>query len=210
MLQESKMATSEQQGFSSRLQLQPYQIAIIVIVVTVLLGVAWWYLLFQPTRENISELKNEIQTLEGKIAEAKRVERRLPELREEVEKLNGEREEFLSELPKENEIAQLIDRLRISASNANVILNQISNNGISRQSVANVRPFSFSVATEGTYFDTLGFLEEIESFKRFTRIRQVDFSIQGNQNDDPLLNTNYNFTVYTFTGSDPGPSRETQ
>ena len=204
------MATSERQGFFSSLQLQPYQVAIILIIITVLLGVAWWYLLFQPARERVSQLENEIQTLEGKIAEAKRVEKSLPRLRAELEELEIEREEFLSELPKENEIAQLIDRLRLTASNANVILNEITNNGPPRQAAADVRPFSFSVSTEGTYFDTLGFLEELESFRRFTKIQQVDFSIQDTQSEDPLLATNYNFTVYTFTGNDPGPPREVQ
>ncbi len=204
------MATSERQGFFSSLQLQPYQVAIILIIITVLLGVAWWYLLFQPTTERVSQLKDEIQTLENKIAEAKRVEKALPRLRAELEELEIEREKFLSELPKENEIAQLIDRLRITASSANVILNQINNNGSPRQAADDVRPFNFSVDTEGAYFDTLDFLEGLESFRRFTKIQQVNFSIQDTQSEDPLLDTNYNFTIYTFTGNDPGPPREVQ
>ncbi len=201
------MAISERKGFLSGFKLEPYQIAIIIIVATVLLGLAWWYLLFQPTRERIGQLKTDIQTLEDKIVQAKRIEKKLPELRAEVAKLDLEREEFLSELPKENEIAQLLDRLRVSANTANVTLNQINNNGSPRQTVANVRQFNFSVNTEGAYFDTINFLEELESFRRFTKIREVDFSIQDTQSEDPLLSTNYGFTVYTFTGNDPGPRK---
>ena len=205
--QESEMTISERFSFLSDFKLQTYQIAIIVIVVTILLGVAWWYLLFQPTRENIGQLKVDIQTLEEKIIQAKRVEKSLPALRAEIDQLDREREEFLGELPKENEIAQLLDRLRVAASKTNVTLSQINNNGSPRQSVANVRQFNFDVNTEGAYFETISFLRELESFKRFTKIREVDFSIQDTQSEDPSLNTNYGFTVYTFTGNDPGPRK---
>ena len=201
------MAISERMAFLKGLKLQPYQIAIIVIVATVLLVAAWWYFLFQPTKERIGQLKTDIQVLEDKIVQAKRIEKQLPALRAEVDELDIERVEFLSELPKENEIAQLIDRLRISSDNANVTLNQINNNGSPRQIVPKVREFNFNVNTEGAYFETINFLTELESFRRFTKIKEVNFSIQNAESEDPLLNTNYGFTVYTFTGNDPGPRK---
>ncbi|MEZ4631855.1 MAG: type 4a pilus biogenesis protein PilO [Deinococcales bacterium] len=186
-------------------KLKQRDIALILIVLSVLAAVAWWFYMYQPTQERIEGLKNDIIRLEADIQKAERAKRSLPQLQAEVDKLEAERLAFLAELPKENEVAQLLDRLREAARVADVTLSEVTSRGPERDEIQGVRPLGFNVMTQGHYMNTVSFLQALEAFKRFTKIREVGFSLTEEGILDPLLDTDYNFTVYTFTGDDPGP-----
>jgi hypothetical protein len=72
------------------------------------------------------------------------------------------------------------------------------------EGIENVRPIGFNVATVGTFPETMAFVGILEQLQRFTKINQVSLSVSEDNVDDPELNGNYNFTVYVFTGEDPG------
>lgn len=67
-----------------------------------------------------------------------------------------------------------------------------------------MRAIGFNVASNGTFPETMSFLGILEQLQRFTKINQVSLSTGEENIDNPELNGNYNFTVYVFTGEDPG------
>jgi len=189
-----------------KFRLKQRDLAIIIAVLCMVAVGAWWQFMRQPSQQRITTLKDDIVKVEKDIEVANRAKRELPNLREQIAGLEAERVAFLQELPTENEVAQLVSRLRIAAINSNVLMTQVgsatSNN---TDGVQGVRPLPFSVSTSGNYPSTLTFLRQLESFQRFTKIRQVDFAVDDDGIADPKLNTNYDFVVYAFVGNDPGP-----
>ncbi len=187
-----------------KFKLKQRDIAIIVTILCIALAAAWWQFVRTPSMQRIATLNTEIEKVEKDIGIAKRAQRELPTLREEISELEQERIAFLRELPTENEVAQLVGRLRSAAADADVLLTQVSSGRGSNESVQGVRPLGFTVSTLGKYPNTLFFLRQLESFQRFTKISQVGFSVDEQGTANPNLSTAYDFVVYAFVGNDPG------
>lgn len=191
-------------NFSLR-NLRQRDIAIIFIVLSIVGAVLWFFYMYQPTQDEITSLEDEIITLDSRIRDGQDAQRVLPDLRLTIAVLEQDRREFLSELPLESEIAGLIDQLRLSASEADILINSFSQGGAG-ENVQDVRSIGFNIATSAPFFETMEFLGSLESLERFTKINQV--SLATNEAfSNPLLTAAFNFTIYVFTGNDPGELR---
>jgi len=176
--------------------------AIIFIVVSVIAAGLWYWFMYRPTQETIAELEAEIVRLDTQIERGQAARRNLPALRLAVAELEVDRREFLAELPTESDIADLIDSLRASAADADVTVNSLGQGG-GGENIQDVRPIGFTLATTGSFAQTMSFLGTLETLQRFTKIQQVTLSV-SEQVNDPNLNANFGFTVYVFAGEDPG------
>lgn len=184
-------------------KLRQRDIAIIFIVLTLVSAAAWYFYMYRPTLDRVTELENDLSQLSVQIQRGEAAQRNLPTLRLEVAQLELERLAFLAELPRESEVADLIRQLRASAQDADVILENLSQGSVS-ESIQDVRPIGFTLSTTGTYGTTMAFLRSLEELRRFTKIRQVGLSVADDGVDDPTLSSNFALTVYVFTGADPG------
>ncbi|HEX7003168.1 MAG TPA: type 4a pilus biogenesis protein PilO [Trueperaceae bacterium] len=183
--------------------LRQRDIAIVCIALTVLAAVLWYFYMYRPTLLEAQDLETEITTLTAQVARGEAARRNLPTLRLEVARLEREREIFLSQLPLESEVASLLDQLRVSATDADVEVLSIAQ-GNASEPIQDVRPLGFQLNTNGTFSETMAFLMELEELQRFTKIRQVGLNVTDGGGVDPELSANYAFTVYVFTGNDPG------
>jgi len=177
--------------------------AIIFIVLSLLVGVLWYFYMYKPTQEQIATLEDDVARLDIEIRRGEDARRNLPDLRLAVAQLEEDRRVFLSELPRESDIAGLIDQVRVSASESDVLVNSFSQ-GNAQESIQDVRPIGFTVATQGTFGETMTFLTRLEELQRFTKIQQVGLNLEDNTSRDPMINATYAFTVYVYTGADPG------
>ena len=182
--------------------LRQRDIAIIVVVLTVVAGVLWYFYLYQPAQERIEQLETEIQRLDVEIQRGEAARQNLPELRLAVALLEEERRVFLSQLPTESEVAALIDSLRLSGEAAGATINSFSQGG-GQSGVRDVRAIGFNVSANGTFVESMAFIDALENLQRFTKVNTVGLSV-GQADEDPELNTSIAFTVYVFTGTDPG------
>lgn len=191
--------------------LKQRDIAIAIIVLMVLVAVAWWFLFYQSTREEIAAVKEDIVSLDAQIEEGKRAKENLPLLKQEVQKLRDDKAVFLQELPRSNDVANLLIQLTDSATDAKVILQNIDSSGANGDDIQDVRQLDFSTGTTGVYEATLDFLRALESLSngRFTKINSVDFAVgdaegedlpEGAERRNPPLEANYNFSVFVYTG----------
>lgn len=188
-------------NFSLR-NLRQRDIAIIFIVLSIAGAALWYFYLYQPTQDNITALEDEIASVEVEIQQGRNAQRILPDLRLAVAALEQDRRDFLAELPLESEVASLIDQLRTSASESNILINSFSQGGAG-ETIQDVRSIGFNVAATAPFFETMTFLGALEELQRFTKINQVTLGT-SEAFSNPLLNSTYNFTVYVFTGTDPG------
>ena len=191
-------------------KLQGRELALIAISVSALLGLLWYFYLYTPTRTQIEQLRSENGALESDIALGRAARANLPELRAEVTRLKKERDVFLAQLPEENEVAELLDQLRSAARDAKVDFTGLQNGGPGNEVVPGVRLLNFTLATEGNYARTIGFLRSLEALPRFTRVQRVGLNAAPDGGADPNLSASYDFTVYVYTGGvvPPPPGSE--
>lgn len=188
--------------------LRQRDIALVCIALTVLAAVLWYFYMYRPTLLEAQELEQDISTLTAQVARGEAARRNLPTLRLEVAQLEREREIFLSQLPRESEVAALLDQLRESAADADVEVMGIGQGNVS-EPIQDVRPIGFNLNSVGTFSQTMSFLGELEELQRFTKIRQVALNVPGDAGgNDPELSSNFAFTVYVFTGNDPGAGQQ--
>lgn len=175
---------------------------IIVIVLTVLGAVAWYYWMFTPTQDRIADLRLDIDQLEADIQVGKTARANLPQLEADIAQARADRDAFLVLLPRESEVSNLIETLRQTAVATGIDLDSIDQSGAQGQEIQDVRALGFSLATQGNFGETMSFTDSLENLDRFTRVSQVDLSITEDGIENPDLNANYDFTVYVYTGTD--------
>ncbi len=183
-------------------KLKQRDITIIVLVLTVLLGVLWYFYMFNPTKERIATLESENADLQSRIDIGEAAKANLPLLEEQLLQAEADKADFLATLPKESEVADLIMTMRTSASDSGVEFTSISQGGAGSEAIQDVRSISFNLATSGNFGSTMTFLDTLENLKRFTKVRSVSFSPEGDGVNDPAINTTYDFNVYVYTGSE--------
>ena len=183
--------------------LRQRDIAIIVLVLTVIAGVLWYFYMYQPSQDRIAALEADIQRLDVEIRRGEDARRNLPDLRLAVALLEEERRVFLSQLPTESQVAALIDALRTSSEAAGVTIRSFSQ-GTAQSGVQDVRAIAFNVSADGRFVESMGFIDLLENLQRFTKLNTVGLSLAADDSEDPDLNTSVGFTVYVFTGADPG------
>ena len=183
-------------------KLRQRDIALAIIVLTVVLGVLWYFYLYQPAQGRIAELNTQIEGLNADITTGEIARDNIQSLQDELARLALERQAFLEELPLESEVSALIDQLRVGAETAQVDFNSVSQSGSGNEQIQDVRSLGFSVSTNGSYVNTMNFLDILESLRRFTKIRQVGLAVQDDGVNDPSLNATYDFAVYIYTGQE--------
>jgi Tfp pilus assembly protein PilO len=183
--------------------LRQRDIALILVFLTVLGGVLWYFYMYSPSQERIAELESTITQLDMDIRRGEDARRNLPDLRLAVALLEEERRVFLSQLPLESEVAALIDSLRDSATSSGLILASLGQSG-AQSTVQDVRAIGFNVTGRGGFGDTMGFVDALSSLQRFTTIGTISLSTSEDDTDDPDLGLALGFTVFVFTGNDPG------
>ena len=175
---------------------------IIVIVLTILGAVAWYYWMFTPTQDRIANLELEVEQLNADIQVGKTARANLEELEIDIDQARADRDAFLVLLPNESEVSNLIETLRQTAVSTGIELSSIDQAGGLGAEIQDVRALGFSLATEGKFGETMAFTDALENLRRFTRVQQVDLSITEDGIENPDLNANYDFAVYVYTGTD--------
>ena len=189
-------------GFNLK-KLRQRDIAIIMIVLSLLLGVLWYFYMYQPTQDRITTLEDDIARLDLDIRRGEDARRNLPDLRLAVAQLEQDRRDFLAQLLRESDVAGLIDSLRVSAINSDMLVNGFGQANAS-ENVQDVRPIGFQINLQGTFQQTMDFLSRLEGMQRFAKVQRVGLNLDENTSSDPLINSDFGFTVYVYTGSDPG------
>ncbi|CAN5625252.1 hypothetical protein BH23DEI1_BH23DEI1_21660 [soil metagenome] len=183
--------------------LRQRDIALILVVLTIVGGVLWYFYMYSPSQDRIAELEGDIQRLDTEIRRGEDARRNLPDLRLAVALLEEERRVFLSQLPTESQVAALIDSLRTTAVDSGLVLTSFAQSGATTD-VQNVRSIGFSVNGNGAFGESMGFLGTMENLQRFTKINTVGLGASEDDTDDPDLSLSVGFNIYVFTGNDPG------
>ena len=150
------------------------EVYIITAVVAVVLIVAWYFLLFSPTRTKISDLDDQIVAQQAALVTAKQEVVRLEAYKETAPQSRVEIVRLGKMLPMSEGIPSLIIELTGTADASGVDLNSIT-----RGATVPGTPFglqSVSLQVTGRFFDVEDFLYRLEAYVAF---RNASFRVTG-------------------------------
>lgn len=150
------------------------EIYIITAVVAVVLIVAWYFLLFSPTRTEISDLDSQIQTAQTSLTTAQQEVVRLESYKKTAPQSRAEVVRLSKMLPMSEGIPSMIIELTKTTDVSGVELSSITRGTTLPGSPFGVQTVNLSVT--GRFFDVEDFLYRLESYVAF---RNASFRVTG-------------------------------
>ena len=150
------------------------EIYIITAVVAVVLIVAWYFLLFNPTRQELSDLDQQVESAQSALNVAEQEVVRLESYKKTAPQSRAEIVRLGKMLPVSEAVPGLIIELTNTAEASGVTVT-----GITRGTTATGTPFGIqtvTLAVSGRYFDVEDFLYRIEEYVAF---RNASFRVTG-------------------------------
>lgn len=150
------------------------EIYIITAVVAVVLIIAWYFLLFNPTRQELSDLDQQVESAQSALNVAEQEVVRLESYKKTAPQSRAEIVRLGKMLPVSEAVPGLIIELTNTAEASGVTVT-----GITRGTTATGTPFGIqtvTLAVSGRYFDVEDFLYRIEEYVAF---RNASFRVTG-------------------------------
>ncbi len=160
-------------------------------VALVLFGLAEWRL-YGPQKTKIANQDSRLEELQAKIQEGRAAQKRLPQFREEVKRLEKELEKLLRILPSELNTEDLLRRFRSLGEQGNLVLVRIRPGNLSDREFYKEWPIDMTV--QGSYHNLAIFFERIG---RFPRIVNID-DLRVGATDDAVRTISATFKAKTF------------
>jgi type IV pilus assembly protein PilO len=177
------------------LENRPWYVA--AIVGALLVGALIWAFeayVFKDIQKDIDARSNDLQVLQGKVREGKAAEARLPQFREEAERLEVELERLLRILPTAKQTDELIKKIKSLTERGNFRLLTFQPQGFVKKDFYSEWPISVSL--EASYHELALFFDRLS---RFSRIINVDsLAITGDNRKSSEYTINTTFTMKTF------------
>ncbi len=178
--------------------------AIIAIVAALLVGALLYYLMVRPLKQQIPLLNDEISELTIERDRGRAAQRALPQLRAAIAQLEAERQEFLRQLPPQEQLNQVFALLSQRAKENGVVLKNFKRS-MSASNVPSVWSTNIALQVESPFSELYGFLKRLESLQRFSTISGLTLTVgsDANSNLNPSLTTSLTMTVFTYKEAEP-------
>lgn len=183
--------------------------AIIVMVLALLLGAAWYFTITTSLQNQIPGIESEISTLEQERDRGLAARRALPQLRALISQLESERQQFLRELPPSEQLGRVLTEITQQARESGVRLRQFNRSNGDSGGVANVRATNIALQFDARYTELFEFLDRLQGLRRFATTSGLNLTLGGGPSSaaglpanerDPAIGTSLTMTVYTYTG----------
>lgn len=186
------------------------QIPILIALLAVLGGAAWFVMQTQPLQENLEQaeeaLAYERQLAETRVREGERAEAELEALRARVEADEAEYRALLSTLPTQRDVGGFLEEINEAAKNAEATLVSLRPNPTNEYFTADVSTLAINTSATGTYEQIRAFILALENLHRFSRVTSISFTPQGGTPQNPNLNLEAQLITYLFTNPAGGPN----
>jgi len=178
------------------------EIAIIVIVLSLLAAGIWYATWYRGAQDRIQQLQGEIQKLEAERRRGLAARKALPQLEAAIADYEAQIAEFLKALPPKEDFATVLESLSDRAKATGVTLRSIKRSPAGNP-VEDVRAVNVSLSLESPFPELFVYLKELESMRRFSTIDGLAMTIGGAESTNPRLNTNLTMTIYVYEGKPP-------
>lgn len=171
------------------------KIIIFVVFLIVFAYVNYSYI-YQPKKEKIDSLDQQILTLNNKIAEGRRIAARLDDLKKEYAELT-ERLKFVEVLlPQEKDIPDFLVLLQETMDEFNINFSNFSPQNLAQERDAIYARLPINLTYTANYFEIIKFLDRLENFPRIVDVKDLRLNPTG---DEGNVNVTMNMFTYVLT-----------
>ena len=177
------------------LENRPWYVALILGVV--IAGVLIWAFenyLFSDIQKDIKGRTNDLQVLQGKVREGKAAEARLPQFREEAERLETELNRLLRILPTVKQTDELIKKIKSLTERGNFRLVSFQPQAFVKKDFYSEWPIN--VQLEASYHELALFFDRLSRFSRIINVESLSASAGSKKGSTYTINAA--FTMKTF------------
>ena len=158
---------------------------------------AYW---FKNIRADIKNRTADLESLKQKVREGKAAEARLPQFREEAERLETELQRLLRILPTAKQTDELIKKIKSLTERGNFRFVTFQPGAFAKKDFYTEWPIG--VRLQGNYHELAQFFDRMSRFSRIINVESM--AIQANEKGAYTINSN--FTMKTFIYGDIKPS----
>jgi len=169
---------------------------IVVGLVAVALLVA--VVVYQPQREAMARLDEEISVQQAELDVARETAARKDELERELKKIEQLVARFEAKLPTRKEIPKLYRKFQLAAGDANVVVRSIEKLDEIKKPPRIEIPYEFKVS--GSYHQVVTFINTLEMGERFVKISDVHFGEQ----ERGISDAEFKLTTFLFVEEGEG------
>lgn len=137
---------------------------VLVVLLSVLLIVGWWFLLWSPTSDEIEQVRAEVETTEQQTEQQRRRAAELRDVRERTPELEAAIVATRTLIPESADLPGLLRQLQLAADQSGVRVVSITPGQPSPIDVGGpeVSSIGLSLALQGTYFQVVDFVRRLE------------------------------------------------
>ncbi len=177
----------------------PKKVIILVVILCVISGL-YLYVFFTPRQDELKVAKGELSKLTKELNESRAITRDLQKFKEQVEKLNEELKNALTQLPNEKEIPEILKNISSLGKESNLEFTLFRPKPeVSQQFYAQVPIELVALGTYhniGIFFDKVGKLPRIINVVDFNMTRPKD--AKGRSESGIVLRTSCMINTYRF------------
>ena len=177
----------------------PKKVLILVGILCVIAGL-YLYVFFMPWQDSMNVAKGELSKLTKELNESRAITRDLQKFKEQVDRLNGELKDALTQLPNEKEIPEILKSISSLGKESNLEFTLFRPKPeVPQQFYAQV-PIELTVLGNyhniGIFFDKVSKLPRIINVVDFNMTRAKD--VKGRSESEVLVKTSCMINTYRF------------
>jgi type IV pilus assembly protein PilO len=151
-------------------------------------------------KKKIAATEEEIGVLEQKIQQGRAAERKLPQFREEVKRLELELEKLRRILPSRRNTEEIIKKIKALVDQGEFALARISFPPLATTSNDPYVEWPISISLEGRYHDLAILFNRLSNFSRIMNVEAINIRATSNQEKRTI---NSDFVAKTFVYIEP-------
>jgi type IV pilus assembly protein PilO len=157
-------------------------------------------LVVKKIKEDIATADTQIAELDQKISQGKAAERKLPQFREEVKRLELELEKLRRILPSTRNTEEIIKKLKSLVDQGDFTLRRLSFPPLTGSSTDPYSEWPISVTVDGRYHDLAILFNKLSNFSRIMNVEQIKIAAAGTQETKTI---GADFVAKTFVYVEP-------
>jgi|SRR5581483_1134316 len=171
-----------------------------VVVAGVLIWLAQWQLV-TPVDNDIRAAEAQIKELDTKIEQGRSAQRKLPQFREEVHRLELELEKLRRILPSTRNTEEIIKKIKSLVDQGDFVLHRLTFPKLAPASGGDpYAEWPITVNVDGRYHNLAILFNRLSNFSRIMNVEQIGINALGNQTDRTITSE---FVAKTFVYVEP-------
>ena len=180
-----------------------YGIGIGIALAALVVWLAHWQLI-APTDEDIKKADAQIKELDTKIEQGRSAQRKLPQFREEVRRLELELEKLRRILPSTRNTEEIIKKIKSLVDQGDFVLHKLTFPKLVQASSGDpYAEWPIDIEVDGRYHNLAILFNRLSNFSRIINVEQITINALSNQTDRTI---NTDFIAKTFVYVEPKES----